>query len=619
MDNNELFSDIEKYSQSIGSESVPAALQRLHNAAEGLGRTDICLKLETLESRYFYMLRLLLDNPVDFDTNIADIKTEVTHAAAEVLMAGREQANETLAAIHRFQDMRPDETLSTLVSDYVAEATRLSADMAALTDARARTLLDRLATDIFNHIWARRDFDEANTALIENIIFDSDILLSHRTMWTHALGLAVSEVFRMDYVDLLRKAAEKGPLRITAFTWLVILMANYEDWTKHAITKQLKELGTEDSSRLHSVIKAILFTKTSSTNIASMLGDIGSRAAAAMNSGTELSPEELMKDANLDKLSEIREQQTGGTDLYFDVFGRMRHFPFFSSVANWFIPFDASHSALWEVTDGEGAAVADTIQRTPYLSDGDKYALLLSMAAMPAAYRSTYISNIVDTQMKMMQSTEFEEAMDAASKDLHTPADVIHMIRRFAEVYPNAASFRLSEFWKGLHLPTVETLAVLNDIIERMPENEVMLSLRARLYYESADYDASLCDYLHLDFIAPDNIEYILGIMRAAIFAGDYEQVKSSANGLSVETLGTEGVAILASAYWLTGERRKAFDVMNKAAKVFKVDKLTQDFDLIRNSLPSDVNKPEHGAPMQILLQILTCMTTNPRVSNIFN
>ena len=70
--------------------------------------------------------------------------------------------------------------------------------------------------------------------------------------------------------------------------------------------------------------------------------------------------------SGFEKIKDFIEAQNRGDDVYMATLGKMRQFPFFNNIPNWFLPFHAGHSALAEVTDGEGLAFADTVGKMPF-------------------------------------------------------------------------------------------------------------------------------------------------------------------------------------------------------------------------------------------------------------
>ena len=93
--------------------------------------------------------------------------------------------------------------------------------------------------------------------------------------------------------------------------------------------------------------------------------------------------------------------------------GKMRHFDFFNTLSNWFLPFHTAHSSLAPVVDGEGAALADTVSAIPVLCDSDKYAMLLSMTQIPSGMAAGSMATLSQQMMSLTNTDEFAEMRKA--------------------------------------------------------------------------------------------------------------------------------------------------------------------------------------------------------------
>ncbi|MDE7388823.1 MAG: tetratricopeptide repeat protein, partial [Muribaculaceae bacterium] len=99
----------------------------------------------------------------------------------------------------------------------------------------------------------------------------------------------------------------------------------------------------------------------------------------------EINPEweEMFEKEGLSKkLAELSELQNEGADLNHSTFGQLKQFPFFSDMANWFMPFDSDHTAVAEAAS-RTSSLSDVLSGAPFLCDSDKYSLVLSLNHVP--------------------------------------------------------------------------------------------------------------------------------------------------------------------------------------------------------------------------------------------
>ena len=96
----------------------------------------------------------------------------------------------------------------------------------------------------------------------------------------------------------------------------------------------------------------------------------------------------LHPDADEEKMEKMEESiqkmmnmQKQGSDIYFGGFSKMKRFPFFDHIANWFMPFSAHHPGLEEVAQklGDGSLLDRLAGQDPFC-ESDKYSLALTIA-----------------------------------------------------------------------------------------------------------------------------------------------------------------------------------------------------------------------------------------------
>ena len=95
-----------------------------------------------------------------------------------------------------------------------------------------------------------------------------------------------------------------------------------------------------------------------------------------------------MMEESIQKMMKMQQQ---GSDIYFGGFSKMKRFPFFDHIANWFMPFSAHHPGLKEVAQKLGdSSFLDKMTEQGLFCESDKYSLALTMAQiinqLPAIY-----------------------------------------------------------------------------------------------------------------------------------------------------------------------------------------------------------------------------------------
>lgn len=537
-----------------------------HPAAKSYGTG-----IDTLEARFFYMLRYLMGAPAD-----ADVKAE-KNATRDAIVR---MADSMIYDIHaaddpslfwstvRFVRMRPDDSLESLMADYLMEAKRLAGDVLALTDTASRKGLEQIASDIFNLLWTDRSFDAdfAQTAMA--FITDSGIPLHDRRLWTAAAGLGLMHGWQPSRAEFLSTlAADADPyLSATAKVWLamaIVRFANAED--PSVIRSFIAALDPVTASDIVDVIiekirseGADALSNKYRRSMGSELNELGRRFSDATGAGSDFAArtDAAMADmppGTFDKLKQFNEAAMAGDDVLYGTLGAMRSSSFFGKVSNWFLPFHPDHSALAPVVDTEGVALAEVLAAMPMLTDGDKYALVLSAAEAPENMRRRMLEATAGPLASLFDDADAREALEAMGDKKSTAAifntlvrDIFRFATRFAKarevigIYStdyDVLSFFDEEIvgdrWKKAVSQltangSISDAISLIDMYDPMGENADALLMKARLLgMDDRRADAFLA-YRDAWQSDPANREAAMGMVRYAadgVWRDDYADI----------------------------------------------------------------------------------------------
>lgn len=484
-----MYSDI---MEQIGPDSIRSSIDMLRlYAAKGAPRA-VAVQIDELEQRYFYMLRYVASGH-----NVPDISAELqsmTETARDICVAicrSRMAADsQTLySAQLRYQNLRPEENLQSLVSDYLAELERLSADSSSLTDSRRAAALERLASDIFMRLWVEMPLASDDVELLLSLFEDDSIPDRDRELWLGAVGLGLLSFDAPERRRLLLKVVASAPefLSAIASVWLVLVVSAHtgENGGVSPVLRQIADMYPSDIADVFFELFRACGTKELSDDLVRDvlpgMMDMG-RKMADRFAGDPEKLENALRNGEWDdgidvsgfeKIKGFIEAQNRGDDVYMATLGKMRQFPFFNNIPNWFLPFHTGHSALADVTDGEGLAFADTVSKMPFLCDSDKYALLLSVAMTPAPMRENMLRNIAEQQAAMG-----EEMLEAATREMQSKGRRAVMSRYVKNLYRFFSLFRRKN-----EFPEVFSVEALYAVF---PGGMLMESDDSRLY-EIAD------------------------------------------------------------------------------------------------------------------------------------
>lgn len=477
-DNKYFIAETTEALQSLRDKRYAEAISHLRAAAKiepGIERDA-----EALEAQFFYMLRFLAsDNAMpDIDTALADIASRLRVIARRIRIEDERLRGTSLySGVLRYAALRPEETLESLFSDYIAELDRLSTDTAALTDTRRRGTLERLASDIFNRLWTVFPLSDEARTLTASMLSDEAMPLHDRELWVAALGLNFCTYPTDAVADLMLEvhAGDNARLSTLAAVWLVL------GCDGNAFSERVKSaIDAAQPSDLADIllewVRSIARTAIADSGKGDGMERLGRLGRGFMNRMRDIDPEKYeekltdpdwinsqLDSKDYEAIRRFAEAQTKGEDVFAGTLGKMRHFDFFNTLSNWFLPFHTAHSALAPVVDGEGAALADTVAAIPVLCDSDKYAMLLSMAQMPQGMSGDAMATLSQEMMSVTYSDEFEEMRKAAGEPSRRALinNEIKNIYRFFTLHRNRGEFA-DTLARPPHRGTLDTIASAN-------------------------------------------------------------------------------------------------------------------------------------------------------------
>ena len=164
--------------------------------------------------------------------------------------------------------------------------------------------------------------------------------------------------------------------------------------------------------------------------------------------------QEILKDAPglMGKMEELTEMQMEGADVFLSSFSMLKHYPFFSEIANWFFPFTPQHPEIIRnpinKESTEDLAFTQLIMKSPMLCNSDKYSFYFSIMNIPPDYKKM-VSDSLKAETEQME----EIAKDGSFLTLHKNTEIIisQYIRdlyRFFKIHPQHADFEDIFAWK---------------------------------------------------------------------------------------------------------------------------------------------------------------------------
>jgi len=164
--------------------------------------------------------------------------------------------------------------------------------------------------------------------------------------------------------------------------------------------------------------------------------------------------QEIMKDAPglIGKMEELTEMQQEGSDIFMSSFSMLKHFPFFSELANWFIPFTPYHPEIIRnpisKESGEDLAFTQMIMQSPMLCNSDKYSFFFSISNIPPDYKKM-VAETLKAETEQFEEIAKDKSFLAHSKKAEVIiSQYIRDLYRFFKIHPQHDGFEDVFAWK---------------------------------------------------------------------------------------------------------------------------------------------------------------------------
>lgn len=425
--------------QSLLSEKrLAEAFAELRQTAQTLQNWQLNNRLDELEESYKYMIRYVADGCNDPQRE--EIHNGITAKLMELADITEQELTMQNSPKLYYETLRMERkyprSLETLL-----EAYRERADKAALfyelpTDKRdsdqERTLLmekEKAANAVFKHIWVTFPVTANEAGTLDKLFADADATAEIKELAMAATMLSLlehySEHLLLSLLDLYAaNAFNDASLSMKALCCALIAMHCHRETIKHSNAISLRIANIADSERGRRDIMTVFlqFIRSRSTERISQkvrdelvpkLMKLSPEMRRKMRDGFSDDIEEMAKNPDwqemlnksgiTDKMQELSRMQAEGSDVFLSSFARLKSFPFFNDVANWFVPFTPRHSSIFRVFAGNnGSMLLSMVDRTGAFCDSDKFSFALSVATMPDQHRSMMMAQFDEQQEQVI-------------------------------------------------------------------------------------------------------------------------------------------------------------------------------------------------------------------------
>lgn len=479
-------------------------------------------RLAELETNYQYMLHYLTETPEDPNQpNIYHQLMRQTYDLAQEAVEALHLKNSSAFFFEkrRFANVREPISLNDYRETIIKQMDTFSILelMEEGQDKTSRMRINQQAhehtiQDLFYTIFVSPRAKEEDILLFREFIHDSVVPIADKCMLISALTINILQRFDTKKIEFLLETTlfPDAEIGIRAMMGLLPILQHYHSrwklypecdnrlkvvsdnplFVKRCIIGIIQYIQARDTEKISKKLTEEILPEM--MKLSPIIGKKINLDEWMGESGLdEKNPEwqKILDDAGLtNKMQEFSDLQLEGADVFHSTFSNLKTYPFFYEMSNWFLPFDAQHSQIQNISSE--SSLFKTLEASPYICNSDKYSLCLSLMMMPESYRSMMVSQLNAESDEIQKMMTEESVLNPDVQEEKTGKQYVQDLYRFFKLFVRKHDF-LDIFSLPLNFHTIEPLQVI-------VENEKYLQRIALYYFEKNHFEEALSAYQQL-------------------------------------------------------------------------------------------------------------------------
>lgn len=533
MDYNKIGSIKSSIDTLLSQQRLKEAFAKLRELTAEISDGDIAYKIDNMEQSYRYMVQYAAEGAADperdkIHAEIIDKMRELCDIATNELIA--KTSPRLYYSTLRVEKMRP-ESIAAIVERYsraVADEKEYAALPAEERDhSKLVSMLDaveNIESILFKKIWTLYPVANHELESIRELLSSESIPLRTRELAMSAVMLNLLEHFSEPLLLVLLdiySSTKDVRLQIKSLCCALIVMHKYRNIISHSEEIKLRISALADNPEWCADLVKIflqLIRSRGTERIARKMQDELVPEIMKLKpelrrklQGNDIMPDDsddfaknpdwqemLDKSGITDKIMELNRMQAEGNDVFIGSFSRLKTFPFFNNIANWFLPFDPMYSAVYGIFKTDKPAIMTVIDRSGVFCDSDKYSFVLSLTGMSEQQRSLMLNQFEE------QNTQIMEMASSSIPDPEKERDniankFVQDLYRFFNLFSRRSEF-YNPFTTSLNLIDVPMVSsILSD--------DKNLKLIAEFYFKLEFHEDALRLFTKIEEREPASVE----------------------------------------------------------------------------------------------------------------
>ena len=590
MDKAEISKLRNKIFEHLDNRQLALALKHLRTMVDGTTQWDMKEAFNRLDTSYGYLLQYLSQGVSDpqRDTILSQIFAEAYELTDKTVIAlAAEQSTHLFYLRHQEYSGR---SLEAMLTDYKAEHSKSALinpdDINTTVSINILKRCEAIESDIFNKVWSSFPIENADIDVLASALRDNELPSHLKSLILSALMLGLTKFFDAPKLKLLIDSytfIDDDEPKLRALINAVIILYLYRNRINYYsdLLSSLDEIQNLPSftSDMQLIFTRLIHSRNTD-NISrkmregimpelqkmspDLFNKIKGKSPGTINiDEIEENPqwqEWLDKSGITKKLEEFNEIQLEGGDVFISTFSKLKSYPFFNTLSNWFLPYHDNCSAVTTAFGGKKHPLTALFKVMPILCDSDKYSMLLSIASAPESQRNMMFSQF-EAQREQFQDLQSEEAQSVIKMRDIIVNRYIQDLYRFFKLYSRRREFK-SIFDTSINLTEV-------DCLKEYLSDTPTLSVIAEFYFKNGFYNDAITFYRRMVANHDANPHVYQKIAYAYQSLGKYrEALKNYSRYELVDSSDAWNTRQMAQCYRSLREIDKAIECYNRALEM---------------------------------------------------
>lgn len=513
-----------KVNRLLDSASLHEAFSLLRKSLSAQSDPYLSDTLTQLEETYRYMIHYLVEGYADSGRAdlLADIISRMRFVNDSILRNSTLPDSSGLyPATKRFENIRKASLSSRLAAYKESAPKAMLAEQSGGGENFIREAEENLSS-LFSFIWTMFGSPLSDYSLLSDAVIAGDLPFQFKSQVISALMLGALTYFDSNALNTLldiyeADVSEKLSARALVAILIVVaanparvradnkIKARISLWQDSIITyRRLREvlmsiIRSRDTQRISSKMQNEVLPELMKLRpeIINKLKNVTEDSDLEMLDVNPEWEEILSKNGLGDKLKELTEMQMEGGDVMMVAFSNLKNFPFFNSVANWFLPFSPTHSSIIQSSAFQPDCFSGMLEMEGVMCDSDKFSFMFSLLQMPESQRKM-IASKMDSQF-----AQLKEVMADRNLKSSVPEFDMEVTRYVRDLYRFFKLFRKKEEFNDPFAKPIDfrNLPFLSNILS---DSEIV-SLVGEFYFKRNYYAEALPLLEILDREHPDD------------------------------------------------------------------------------------------------------------------